>query len=281
MEIEEAKQKQLETKSKRVDSAETKKSKQSFKDLKNINEDFLKNTELFFTRWEENEKNDEVRIKLIEDFINSPSLRLNLFKRKQEFLICLNQWIESENPLLYEKGVTITSDLIDINIINDAELLALNPIYKAILWLMPKKIKEESSFTMIRQVSALNVICKLDRLNFEWNDKWSNMIKETEGITTVVALLEQNHQPGYKAQAAQLVGMILEHGTLTKELIKHGAKAILQKLATTSNKVLKQNATEALELINENENEIVEEEISDEEGEDESIKGTKIKRKVL
>ena len=91
MEIEEAKQKQLETKSKRVDSAETKKSKQSFKDLKNINEDFLKNTELFFTRWEENEKNDEVRIKLIEDFINSPSLRLNLFKRKQEFLICLNQ----------------------------------------------------------------------------------------------------------------------------------------------------------------------------------------------
>ena len=107
------------------------------------------------------------------------------------------------------------------------------------------------------------------------------MIKETEGITTVVALLEQNHQPGYKAQAAQLVGMILEHGTLTKELIKHGAKAILQKLATTSNKVLKQNATEALELINENENEIVEEEISDEEGEDESIKGTKIKRKVL
>ena len=95
---------------------------------------------------------------------------------------------------------------------------------------MPKKIKEESSFTMVRQVSGLNVIWKLDRLDFEWNDKCSTIINETGGINTIIALLEQNHQQGYKAQAAQLIGMIIEHGSLIDELEKQGIISILQKL---------------------------------------------------
>jgi hypothetical protein len=40
--------------------------------------------------------------------------------------------VESENPGLYEKGVIIISDLIDINVINDNELLSLSPAYKAV-----------------------------------------------------------------------------------------------------------------------------------------------------
>jgi hypothetical protein len=144
-------------------------SKNSFIKPKELDEEYKKNTEIFFSKWENNENDDEVRMALLDDFIQSPDLRLNLFKRKQEFLICLNQSLES--PVLHEKGIIICSDLIDISIVNDNEILSLNPIISAIRCLESKKNDEESHFTMIRQVSALNVLCKLDRLDYDWDDK--------------------------------------------------------------------------------------------------------------
>jgi hypothetical protein len=75
----------------RVESAVSGMSKQTYKPSKPFDDNFVHNTELFFCKWEENESNDKVRIELLNDFINIPELRLNLFKRKQEFLICLNQ----------------------------------------------------------------------------------------------------------------------------------------------------------------------------------------------
>lgn len=86
-------------------------------------------------------------------------------------MICINQCIESDNPNLYEKGIIILSDLIDIDVINDKEVLSLKPELKAIQCFEPKKVNEESHYTMVRQVSALNIMCKLDRLDFAINDK--------------------------------------------------------------------------------------------------------------
>lgn len=125
-EVEEAKTKPKLLAPDRITSAVSKKS------VKPLDENYLQNTELFLCKWEENENNDQVRIELLDEFLNRPELRLSLFKRKQEFLICLNQCIESENPALYEKGVIIASDLIDINVITEPELLSLNPVYQAI-----------------------------------------------------------------------------------------------------------------------------------------------------
>jgi len=207
------------------------------------------NTELFFCKWEENEKNDDVRIKLLDDFINFPELRLSLFKRKQEFLICLNQCISSDNILLYQKGIIILSDLIDIDVVNGNELLSLAPMIKALMCLEPRIIDEESHYTMIRQVSALNVIWKLDRLEFQWNDEWVDTIRKSRGLQSIVGFLEQNHQQGYKAQATQFLGMILEHGELIPDIEKLGVVSHLKLLIKHPNKIVKQNAIEALEML--------------------------------
>ena len=44
-------------------------------------------SELFLSKWENNEYNDDVRVELLNNFIHSAELRLELFKRKNEFLI--------------------------------------------------------------------------------------------------------------------------------------------------------------------------------------------------
>lgn len=233
---------------------------------KELDEQYKKNTELFLSKWEDNEDNNDVRMGLLDDFISSPELRLNLFKRKQEFLICLNQCLES--PVLYEKGIIISSDLIDIDVVNDNEILSLNPALSAIKCLESKKMDEESHFTMIRQVSALNVLCKLDRLDYDWDEKLSNALLKSGGLQTIISFLEQNHQQGYKAQAAQFLGMIVEHGSMNDLIIKYNVPNILQKLVSHPNKIVKQNAIEALNLLHGEETEqddIDEQEESEEE----------------
>ena len=77
----------------------------------------------------------------------------------------------------------------------------------------------------------------------------------------VISFLEQNHQEGYKAQAAQVLGMIIEHGSLNSRLRNLGVNAILEKWTVHPNKVVKQNAMEALDLLREDE---VEEDDDDE-----------------
>jgi hypothetical protein len=221
-------------------------------------------TEWFFWKWEDNENDDEVRIKLINEFINTPDLRLSLFKRKQEFLICLNQWIDSDNPELYEKGIIIISDLIDIHVINDSELRSINPLKRAILCLEQRKLDEESHYTIIRQVSALNVLSYLDRLEIPWNDECTRKLRELNGLQSIISFLEQDHQQGYKAQATQVLGMIIEDGGMNEELEKLGVGRLLRKLSKHRNKVVKQNAIDALDLLYED----VEEGEEDEEQQD-------------
>ncbi|CAI2378863.1 unnamed protein product [Moneuplotes crassus] len=206
-------------------------------------------SELFLSKWEDNEHNDDARIELLNDFIHSAELRLDLFKRKNEFLICINQCIESNNPSLYEKGVIIISDLIDIDVINNEEISSLKPANKAIICLQPKKINEESHYAMVRQVSALNLLCKLDQLDYQFDDECMDSIKKNDGVNTVVSFLEQNHQQGYKAQACQLMGMMIEGGTLDDEIENLEVPTILKKLTSHKNNIVRQNAEEALQML--------------------------------
>ncbi len=49
-----------------------------------------------------------------------------MLQRKQEFLICLHNAIESHLPLLYEKAVIVLAELMDIDYLNKSQLTALN-----------------------------------------------------------------------------------------------------------------------------------------------------------
>ena len=103
---------------------------------------------------------------------------------------------------------------------------------------------------MVRQVSALNIICKLDRLDCEWGDQETDIMKLSNGINAIVSFLEQNHQQGYKAQACQILGMILEHGSMNEEIERLKVQSILEDLTTHGNTIVQQNAKEALILLN-------------------------------
>lgn len=102
---------------------------------------------------------------------------------------------------------------------------------------------------MVRQVSALNLLCKLDRLDYEFDDECMSTIKRYDGVNTIVSFLEQNHQQGYKAQAWQLIGMMLENGTMDREIEKYEVPKILENLSRHKNSIVKQNAKEALQML--------------------------------
>jgi hypothetical protein len=132
------------------------------------------------------------------------------------------------------------------------------------LCLEQRKLDEESHYTIIRQVSALNVLSYLDRLEIPWNDECTRKLRELNGLQSIISFLEQDHQQGYKAQATQVLGMIIEDGGMNEELEKLGVGRLLRKLSKHRNKVVKQNAIDALDLLYED----VEEGEEDEEQQD-------------
>ena len=66
--------------------------------------------------------------------------------------------MESTNPQIYEKGIMITSDMADIEVLTKAELLALDPAFPIIRCLLPKRAEEENTFVMTRQIAGLNLL---------------------------------------------------------------------------------------------------------------------------
>lgn len=174
---------------------------------------------------------------MLNEFIKNANLRFGVLKRKQEFLICLKQCMESTLPDIYERGIMIISDMTDIDVLTQTELFALNPILPAIRCMLPKRENEDNTLVMTRQISGLNLLCKLDRFDFQWSDESSQMLLDVDTKNTnsldplhcLISFLEQNHQEGYKAQAAQVFGMIIEQGSLNDRLNTLGLPKILEK----------------------------------------------------
>lgn len=147
----------------------------------------------------------------------------------------------------------------DIDVLTQTELFALNPILPAIRCMLPKRENEDNTLVMTRQISGLNLLWKLDRFDFQWSDESSQMLLDVDTKNTnsldplhcLISFLEQNHQEGYKAQAAQVFGMIIEQGSLNDRLNTLGLPKILEKWTVHPNRIVKQNAIEALELLRE------------------------------
>jgi hypothetical protein len=45
---------------------------------------------------------------------------------------------------------------------------------------------------MSRQISAINLICKLDKWDVEWNEQMSEEISKISGVDTIIHFLEQS-----------------------------------------------------------------------------------------
>jgi hypothetical protein len=76
------------------------------------------NAEIFFHKWQKNERNDPVRAELLDKIITKNSFKNACLKRKQDFLLCIHQALDSNTPLLYEKGIILLSEMIDIDFVN-------------------------------------------------------------------------------------------------------------------------------------------------------------------
>jgi hypothetical protein len=104
--------------------------------------------------------------------------------------------------LIYEKATIVVSELVDAKWIQQSELIALNAIRKIIRTLSPKKPTEDNNYAMSRQISALNLLCKLDKWDIEWNQQMAEELSRISGIDTIIKYLEQSQHDNYKAQAA-------------------------------------------------------------------------------
>jgi predicted RNA methylase len=158
--------------------------------------------EQFFTKWNSSGNNDFIKAELLDQVIGDNSLKLDCVKRKQEFLLVLHQAFESATPIIYEKATVIICELVDAKWIQQSELVALNAIKKIIRTLAPKKPTEDNNNAMSRQISALNLLRKLDIWNIEWNSMMSEEVSRCSGVDTIIHYLEQSQHDNYKAFAA-------------------------------------------------------------------------------
>ena len=69
---------------------------------------------------------------------------------------------------MYEKATVIVSELVDSKWIQQSELVALNSMRKIIRSLAPKKPTEDNNYALSRHISALNLLCRLDKWDIEW-----------------------------------------------------------------------------------------------------------------
>ena len=91
---------------------------------------------------------------------------------------------------MYEKATFIISDLVDSKWMQAAEIVALNCMKKIARTLAPKKPTEDTNYAMGRQLSAMNMLCKLDKWDIEWTAEYSEELSKIAGIDTIVHYVE-------------------------------------------------------------------------------------------
>jgi hypothetical protein len=69
-------------------------------------------------------------------------------------------------------------------------MIALNGIKKIIRSLAPKRPVEDNNYTLSRQISAINLLCKFDKWNIEWTDIMSDEIGRVKAIETLLNYIE-------------------------------------------------------------------------------------------
>ena len=178
--------------------------------------------------------------------ITQNSLKIEVAKRKQEFLIALHAALDRATPRLFEKAVILLSEFLDNKWITESETLALHAEIKAVRCLAPKRPTEESNYAVTRQLCGINVICLLDKWNVEWNEAMSEELARVNGVDTVTLYLEQNQHDTYKSQAAEIVGMISDQGTINHLLREQDTLSILVESLRHKSLIVKQNVAEAL-----------------------------------
>lgn len=93
------------------------------------------------------------------------------------------------------------------------------------------------------------MLCKLDKWDIEWTALYSEEISKVAGIDTVIHFVEQSQHDNYRAQAAQVVGMIAEEGTINHLLIDMDALNILVDAIMSKPILVKRTAAEALAFL--------------------------------
>jgi len=83
--------------------------------------------------------------------------------QKAELLKVMQQAIDSQAPLVYEKAIIILSEMIDTEYLNKPQVITLSGVMKAIKSLIPKKSIENSSYAQARHISAMGVLVYLDK----------------------------------------------------------------------------------------------------------------------
>jgi hypothetical protein len=63
-------------------------------------------------------------------------------------------------------------------------------VRKIIRTLAPKRPTEDNNYAISRQISSLNLLCKLDKWDIEWNQGMSEEISRISGVDTIVHFLE-------------------------------------------------------------------------------------------
>ncbi len=66
----------------------------------------------------------------------------------------------------------------------------MNAIKKITRTLAPKKPTEDNNYAMGRQLSAMNLLCKLDKWDIEWIKGYSEEISKVAGVDTVMHFVE-------------------------------------------------------------------------------------------
>ncbi|CDW90750.1 ubiquitin carboxyl-terminal hydrolase family protein [Stylonychia lemnae] len=205
--------------------------------------------EQFFQKWNSSGTNDSIKSELLDQVIGDNSLKLECVKRKQEFLLVIHQSFESNNQQIYEKATIIASELVDSKWIQQTEMIALNASKKIIKTLAPKRPTEDNNYTMSRHISAINLLCKLDKWDIEWTNQMSEEISKVAGLDTIINYLEQSQHDNYKAQAAQIVGMIAEEGSINNILQEKDSINILVDCMLHKQVIVKRNSAEALAFL--------------------------------
>jgi hypothetical protein len=77
--------------------------------------------------------------------------------------------------------------------------VALNAVKKVGRTLAPKKPTEDSNYGMGRQLSALNLLCKLDKWDIQWTKEYSEEISKIAGVDTIIHFVEQSQHDNYRA----------------------------------------------------------------------------------
>jgi len=152
-------------------------------------------------------------------------------------------------PIVYEKATVITSEILDSKWINQSEVIALNAVKRIIRSLAPKRPTEDANYVMTRHVAAINLLCYFDKCDVEWSGEMSEEISKVNGVESIAIYLEQSQHELYKQQAAQLVGMIAEEGSIMHLLSEQKAASILVECMLHRSINVKRSAAESLAFM--------------------------------